>query len=95
MDGLVVIGLWDNRTRDRSLLNDVQFWSRAAKVAHVVKPSVGVFFDLLSRFKITVESITVFVLALVRRVISADFRPSLINSAAIVCLKVLALGVDQ
>ena len=56
---------------------------------------LGVFGDLLGRFKILVVHPIVLVLAVLGRIFAADLRARGVNPAAVVRLQVLALRVDE
>ena len=56
---------------------------------------VGVFVDLLRRFKVLVVAPIVLELAFIGSVVAADLRPSLVDPAAMILAEVLARRVNE
>ena len=57
--------------------------------------SRSIFCQLISNFKVPFIGPVLIVLAFVRGVVSADLRTRFVDATTVVCLQVLAFGVDQ
>jgi|TARA_B110000467_G_C18297882_1_gene469256 hypothetical protein len=83
-----------NRER-RNLLNNWKAWLRSSEIAVVVETSIGIFFDLFGSLEVTVEGISIVILAVDGGVILADLWASFVNAAAVVLSKMFTGTVNQ
>lgn len=84
-----------NRSGLRQDGQKFRLWTAEVRVPGFAQESFRVFVDLFRRLEILLVCPIIFVLAFIRRVLSADLRTSEVDTTAMIGLEMLAGGVDQ